>query len=275
MGDQSEAVVEQTTRNGKAVGTRDRVVTWLAAHGDLEESSGMASTVLARSIGYPGSSIAFAQLLSGMERSGLIAREVRGKRTYRVTLTEAGRNRARTGGEALRRASGRRERPDGRTAPTPRAAAGQRHGAAGETGVDYDELARRLLVQVARRLAAEDAREPGADQVEERRAGGAGPEATGDGTDQFDAFERRLRALEVELTRARATRVALEEENEELRGQLERIRGNLGGESRRSLRERVPPPPERVDRLDRALLQQMMSDREQAGRDARDEADSA
>jgi len=38
---------------------------------------------------YPGSSVAFAQLLSGMERSGLIAREVRGKRTYRIGLGPA------------------------------------------------------------------------------------------------------------------------------------------------------------------------------------------
>jgi len=45
-----------------------------------------ASTRLAVAVGYPGSSVAFAQLLSGMERSGLIEREVRGKRTYRIRL---------------------------------------------------------------------------------------------------------------------------------------------------------------------------------------------
>jgi hypothetical protein len=47
----------------------------------------MASTRLAEAVGYPGSSVAFAQLLSGMERDGLISREVRGKRTYRITLS--------------------------------------------------------------------------------------------------------------------------------------------------------------------------------------------
>ena len=47
----------------------------------------MASTRLAEAVGYPGSSVAFAQLLSGMERDGLINREVRGKRTYRITLS--------------------------------------------------------------------------------------------------------------------------------------------------------------------------------------------
>ena len=49
----------------------------------------MASTQLAAAVGYPGSSVAFAQLLSGMERSGLIEREVRGKRTYRISLGSA------------------------------------------------------------------------------------------------------------------------------------------------------------------------------------------
>jgi hypothetical protein len=53
-----------------------------------------------------------------MERSGLIKREVRGKRTYRISL-------------------GRR--------PAIGAAAAQ-----GQAGFDYDELARRLLVQVVR-----------------------------------------------------------------------------------------------------------------------------
>src|SRR5580658_10666319 len=70
----------------RAVGTRDRIMSYLAAAGEIKDEGGMASTVLAKAIGYPGSSIAFAQLLSGMERSGLIERDVRGKRTYRIGL---------------------------------------------------------------------------------------------------------------------------------------------------------------------------------------------
>jgi hypothetical protein len=114
----------------------------------------MASTRLAEAVGYPGSSVAFAQLLSGMERDGLIVREVRGKRTYRITLTDgaAGTRAARAAGAA---------RPA--TAVLP---AGSRAEMAGDgagftpdagtvpAGFDYDELARRLLVQVVRRLAA-------------------------------------------------------------------------------------------------------------------------
>ena len=69
----------------RAVGTRDRVMSHLLTVGEVKDASGMASTALAEAIAYPGSSIAFAQLLSGMERSGLIEREIRGKRTYRIS----------------------------------------------------------------------------------------------------------------------------------------------------------------------------------------------
>src|ERR1035438_4140059 len=73
----------------RAVGTRDRVMSHLAASGEVRDATGMASTALAEAIGYPGSSVAFAQLLSGMELSGLIEREVRGKRTYRIAAAGA------------------------------------------------------------------------------------------------------------------------------------------------------------------------------------------
>ena len=74
-------------RRQRAVGTRNRIMSHLASAGDVRDEAGLASTVLAAEVGYPGSSIAFAQLLSGMERSGLIEREVRGKRTYRIRAT--------------------------------------------------------------------------------------------------------------------------------------------------------------------------------------------
>src|SRR5947199_225368 len=73
----------------RAVGTRERIIAYLTEAGELYDANGMASTQLAAAVGYPGSSVAFAQLLSGMERSGLIDREVRGKRTYRIRLGPA------------------------------------------------------------------------------------------------------------------------------------------------------------------------------------------
>ena len=73
----------------RAVGTRERIIAYLTEAGELFDANGMASTQLAAAVGYPGSSVAFAQLLSGMERSALIDREVRGKRTYRIRLGPA------------------------------------------------------------------------------------------------------------------------------------------------------------------------------------------
>ena len=136
---------KRTAGRRRAVGTRDRIIAHLAATGAIADSTGMASTRLAEAVGYPGSSVAFAQLLSGMERDGLIAREVRGKRTYRIALAD---------GAAIRpglpavSGSGSRAGLDGggKRLPSPHAMA--------PAEFDYDELARRLLVQVVRRLAA-------------------------------------------------------------------------------------------------------------------------
>lgn len=90
----------------------------------------MASTRLAEAVGYPGSSVAFAQLLSGMERDGLISREVRGKRTYRISLSAP---------------------PAARMAASPAGARGELP--AELSGVpDYDELADRVLIRLLRRL---------------------------------------------------------------------------------------------------------------------------
>jgi hypothetical protein len=121
MGDGKKAVRK------RAVGTREHIMAYLTEVGELSDHNGMASTQLAAAVGYPGSSVAFAQLLSGMERSGLIEREVRGKRTYRIGVGPA-RATAATGGPA--------------PVEGPSLA-----------GFDYDELARRLLVQVVRHIS--------------------------------------------------------------------------------------------------------------------------
>jgi hypothetical protein len=94
----------------------------------------MASTKLAEAVGYPGSSVAFAQLLSGMERDGLIRREVRGKRTYRITLSAS---------------------PAGRLAAEPAAAEGVLPAVpvAFPAVIDYDVLADRVILRLLRRLA--------------------------------------------------------------------------------------------------------------------------
>ena len=89
MGKGADMGVGKKTSRKRAVGTREHIVAYLAEARELFDANGMASTQLAAAVGYPGSSVAFAQLLSGMERSGLIEREVRGKRTYRISLGAA------------------------------------------------------------------------------------------------------------------------------------------------------------------------------------------
>jgi hypothetical protein len=113
------------------VGTRDRIIAHLALVAEVADGTGMASTRLAEAVGYPGSSVAFAQLLSGMERDGLISREVRGKRTYRIALSAPA--------------------AAGRAAESLRA---EEAGLSAFPGtVDYDDLADRVIIRLIRRLS--------------------------------------------------------------------------------------------------------------------------
>ena len=114
------------------MGTRDRIIAHLALVAEVADGTGMASTRLAEAVGYPGTSVAFAQLLSGMQRDGLISREVRGKRTYRIALSAPA-------------AAGRGAEPPLRA---------EEGGLPSYSGaVDYDELADRVIIRLIRRLA--------------------------------------------------------------------------------------------------------------------------
>ena len=190
--------VGKMTARKRAVGTRKHIVAYLAEVHELFDAHGMASTRLAAAVGYPGSSVAFAQLLSGMERSGLIQRDVRGKRTYRISLGAADLGDADLG--------------DAENAEAGTAGDAGLGGTAGAAGFDYDELARRLLVQLVRRLAA----------------------AEPDGTTQPEACEPHssvLRAtvtgLEYELASAWTKQGELAEENVRLREELKAAQRSL------------------------------------------------
>ena len=204
--------VGHRTVRKRAVGTRERIIAYLAEAGELFDANGMASTQLAAAVGYPGSSVAFAQLLSGMERSGLIEREVRGKRTYRIGLGPA--RAARPGGAA---------RATGRTAPVGAmagASAGPSAGAGGAAGgFDYDELARRLLVQVVRRLAATDG---GASGLKGSAAAAGQPTAS-----DPSVLQETVSSLKYELATAWTKHGKLAEENVRLREQLKAAQRSL------------------------------------------------
>jgi hypothetical protein len=205
------------------VGTRDRIISYLGSVTDISDPGGMASTRLAEAVGYPGSSVAFAQLLSGMERDGLISREVRGKRTYRIVLApgvQPGRIRSAAiasgaipgNGLADNGVLGRGHSAAASDAFTGvLAAAGGVVSAAHGNGLpmtsaprfDYDELARRLLIQVIRRLATPP-----------------------------EGHEDVVADLERELVAARSRASTLNAENLALREQLSQVRHRLDEASR-------------------------------------------
>jgi len=254
----------------KPLGIRDRVVTWLLDAGPLEDPSGKASSSLAKAVGYEGTSIAFAQLLSGMERAGLIRRNIRGKRTYRIELTDEGRSRARgdgpiqdpagshipARGELRADAGVERLALDGPQPVRPIDQANQPSRI--EPGeIDYEKLARQVLVELARQIAGHETGLPGhgSDLV----AGRTWVDR------RVVRLERKLAEVERELARTRAAREALEQENESLREQLEQTRKNLETvesrmvEPRRMAPRRIPPKrPDDLDASELALLQQML-----------------
>ncbi len=247
MGKGADVGVGKKAARKRAVGTREHIIAYLSEVNELFDANGMASTQLAAAVGYPGSSVAFAQLLSGMERSGLIEREVRGKRTYRISLGPA--HAVGTGG--VFRAVGTH-----RVAVAPGvsgiagvarvseaaavAGAGSGIGASGSgigaAGFDYDELARRLLVQVVRRLAAVTEPEP------------ASPDPS--------SLQETVSGLEYELATAWTKHGKLAEENVRLRKQLRAAQRSLALAAERIRRL---PASSGLDSSEVVLLQRLLT----------------
>jgi len=276
----------------------------LAQVGEVSDHTGKASTMLAATIGYPGSSVAFAQLLTGMERAGLIQREIRGKRTYRIipgpaapppgSLTQpapapGGETRAAPapGGGTRPVAAAAQpvprppgapaktaHRADAATAEAPETGAAAGTGPAvagldlpaGPGGVDYDELARRLLVQVVRRLAGPDAGRAGGEPA----AGPPGQPVVGETMSQETALQETVASLEQKLARATSGQRRLAEENSRLREQLRAAEQSLAEAQDRATAEALAG---RFDSAEVLLLERLLSPlREQARRSS--EADA-
>jgi hypothetical protein len=265
MGKGADVGVGRKTARKRAVGTREHIIAYLTEVNELYDANGMASTRLAAAVGYPGSSVAFAQLLSGMERSGLIEREVRGKRTYRITLGTA--HAVGAGGAA--RAVGM---PEVAMAVGGFGGVGGPGGVGGEVGsgvgaaaFDYDELARRLLVQVVRRLAAT---EPEASPPDRSAPGGLAPDRSAPGgltpdrlasdalaSDRL-ALQETVSGLEYELAAAWTKHGKLAEENVRLREQLRAAQRSLALAAERI--RRLPVSTD-LDRSEVVLLQRLLA----------------
>ena len=64
---------------------RNRIVEYLKSHGTVEDSSGKATSTLKQAISYEGSDAAFTQVVAAMAKAGMLKRQIRGKRTYRIS----------------------------------------------------------------------------------------------------------------------------------------------------------------------------------------------
>lgn len=71
------------------VTARRRIQQYLLASGPVVDPSGYATTLLKDAVNYTGSPVAFIQLIAAMDRANEIEREVRGKRTYRISAVTA------------------------------------------------------------------------------------------------------------------------------------------------------------------------------------------
>ncbi len=238
MGKGADVGVGKTGRK-RAVGTREHIIAYLTEVNELFEANGMASTQLAAAVGYPGSSVAFAQLLSGMERSGLVEREVRGKRTYRISL-----------GAAHAIGSSRPAGIPEVAIAVGAAGPGEAGNGIGSAGFDYDELARRLLVHVVRRLAAA---EPKASQLDRSAPDRLAPDRLA--PDRL-LLQETVTGLEYELATAWTKHGKLAEENVRLREQLRAAQRSLALAAERV--RRLPVSTD-LDRSEVLLLQRLLA----------------
>ncbi|BCB89840.1 hypothetical protein [Phytohabitans suffuscus] len=109
---------------------RTRIQQYLAKHGPVDDPSGLATSVLKDAISYEGSSVAFIQLIAAMDHDGEIVRDIRGKRTYRISPGVQADNAVDTG------------TPRSMRVPV---AAVTTASADGELVIDYDLLAKALV----------------------------------------------------------------------------------------------------------------------------------
>ena len=206
---------------------RQRVIEYLANSGPIEDRSGRATSRLKEAVGYAGGDAGFIRIVSLMAESGELQREVRGKRTYRISVSE----------EAAATAP---RRPSPVAAVTSGADDLPLPGGGGE--LDYEELAAALLVRVTRTLADADSDDKGLDQAAWARR-------------RMDQLEAKVVTLQRELARAKADVQAVTDERDALRGQLEAASHNIELLTERLGTRKAPPKvAERLDSEAQALL---------------------
>lgn len=167
---------------------RRRIVEHLTQHGPVSDASGRATALLKEAVGYEGSDTGFTQLVSAMAKSGALVREVRGKRTYRLSLS-----------------------PNGHAGLTPPTRRTESEVSTEDTLMDYDELAAALLARVTRILAAPTDASESASWARRR----------------LEQLETKNTALQREVARAKAELESAVLERDTLRRQLDAAQHNL------------------------------------------------
>ena len=204
--------------------TRQQVAEYLAQNGPLEDTKGRATVKLMEALGYEGSMANFAQLISNMDRSGQLTREVRGKRTYRIAAADD--NGAVSRVDHIEGIEG--------NATTEEVA----------TEMDYDKVASALLIQVVQKLTKPTS--SGEDEGSWARR-------------RIQRLERRVDELERDLSLSKAESHTVAAERDELRLQLEHSEGNLAllTERLESRKPREGHLSKLLDADERALLHQL------------------
>jgi chromosome segregation ATPase len=166
---------------------RQQVEQYLIQHGPFEDSSGRATAKLKEVLGYEGTNAGFTQLIANMDRAGQLTREVRGKRTYRITAVAD-------------------------AASAPLSSVERSPDVADNAEMDYDQVASALLLQVVQTMT-EGNRQRGSDGSWARR--------------RMERLESRINDLERDLLQAKAESRTLAAERDELRQLLEHSQANL------------------------------------------------
>jgi hypothetical protein len=204
---------------------RNRIVEYLSQHGAVVDSSGKATSVLKKAIAYEGTDAGFTQVVAAMAKAGLLTRQIRGKRTYRISNSASNGARATVVGGGAGVGSG--------------VAAGIDN----EGPMDYDELAAALLAQVARVAAAPTDVSESATWARRR----------------LEQLEARNAALQRDVARANAEAESVAAERDVLQNQLEAAEHNLSLLTDRLQEPRRPQgrAAERLGPDEQSLLNQL------------------
>ncbi len=201
---------------------RNRIVAYLAEQGPVEDSSGKATSVLKQAIAYEGTDAGFTQVVAAMAKAGLLTRQIRGKRTYRIS--HSGSSNGNSNGAVRGVVSG--------------------SNTSGEGELDYDELAAALLAKATRAAAAPSDTSESASWARRR----------------LEQLEARNASLLRDVARANAEAEAVAAERDVLQNQLEAAQHNLSLLTDRLQEPRRPQGGRAAERLgpdEQSLLNQL------------------